>query len=81
MSASTGRHVAPSSEVHRAGTATEPISVRPEPPATPAKTTALMEIPDSGVKWASAVSVVWVALTMPIPVIATMTFLPPIEPR
>jgi hypothetical protein len=40
-----------------------------------------METPDSGVKWASAVSVVWVAFTMPMPVIATMTFLPPIEPR
>ena len=59
----------------------KPISVRPEPPATPAKTTAPMEIPDPGVKWASAVSVVWLAFTMPMPVIATMTFLPPIEPR
>ena len=51
MSGSTACQVSPSSEVHRAGTATSPISVRPEPPATPAKTTAPMEIPDSGVKW------------------------------
>ena len=51
MPASTGRQVAPSSEVHRPGTATWPISVRPEPPATPAKTTAPIEMPDSGVKW------------------------------
>ena len=81
MSESTACQVAPSSEVHRAGTATEPISVRPEPPATPEKTTAPMEMPDSGVKWSSAVSVVWVAFTMPMPVIATMTFLPPSAPR
>ena len=81
MPGSTACHVSPSSEVHRAGTATSPISVRPEPPATPEKTTAPMEIPDSGVKWSSAVSVVWVAFTMPMPVIATMTFLPPNVPR
>ena len=61
--------------------ATSPIWVRPEPPATPAKTTALMETPDSGVKWVSAVSVVSAAFSMPMPVIATMTFLPPSVPR
>lgn len=81
MLVSTACHVAPSSEVHRAGTATSPISVRPEPPATPEKTIASMEMPDAGVKWSSAVSVGWVAFTMPMPVIATMTFLPSIEPR
>jgi len=55
--------------------------VRPDPPATPEKTTAPIEMPDAGVKWASAVSVVRVAFTMPMPVIATMTNLSPIEPR
>ena len=29
------------------------ISVRPEPPVTPEKTTAPMKIPDSGVNWVS----------------------------
>jgi len=50
MSASTACQVSPPLEVHWAGTATSPISVRPDPPATPEKTTAPMETPDSGVK-------------------------------
>jgi hypothetical protein len=81
MSASTACQLSPPSDVQRAGTATEPISVRPEPSATPENRTALIEIPDSGVKSSTATSVVWVALTMPMPVIAMITFLPPRVPR
>ena len=56
----------------------EPISVRPDPPATPAKTTAPMEIPELGREMSRVPSsVVSVALTMPMPVIATITFSPP----